>query len=417
MIVVGVLNEPSAKAAPTDWVGTGPGEGGSPHIRTFSPDGTASDVSFFARGTQSSGAYVAGGDIDGDGRQELVTAPGNGTLPTVAVYREDSTKLAEVVPFPGTNGGATVAAGNVDASARQEVIVGSGPGSGSLVKAYRLVNDELEEVFSFSPFGPGFKGGVFVGATNGYIVVGAGAGGGPHVRVFKIAGGVPELYSEWMAYGSFPGGVRVAIGNARIPGELNVVTGAGPGGGPHVRIFNLDGAGLQSLFAFGEGFKGGVFVGIAGQARTVFGAGPGGGPHVKAIQYNLEDDVYDEVASFYAYDAKFTGGVHVAGLEPSKLPCASPEVPGLGCLDGSDQTTTSRPSTTVKPTTTTAKPTTTTTAAPSACDTVELPGLGCLGGGGETTTTTRPPTTTTSSTSTTSTSTTSTSTTSTTLPV
>lgn len=402
-MLTGLFGQQGAKAAATDAFATGAGEGGGPHIRTFSPDGTASDGNYYGPGPGGSGAFVAAGDINGDGLQEIVSAAGPGNVATVAVTRRDATQLASIVPFPGSNGGATVAAGNVDSSDRQEVIVGSGPGIASTVKAYRLVNDQLEEVFSFSPYGATFKGGVFVGAVNGYIVTGAGAGGGPHVKVFKITGGVPELFSEWMAYGSFPGGVRVAIGNAQSAGKLNVVTGAGPGGGPHVRIFNIDGNPLFQFFAFGEKFTGGVFVGVAGQARTVVGAGSGGGPHVKVLQYDADDFKYDEVASFFAYDAKFLGGVRVAGLEPSKLPCGSTELPGLGCVDGSDATSTSSPSTTVKPTTTTAKPTTTTTTpgatttTVSACETVELPGIGCVGGGssGTTTTTAAPATTTT----------------------
>jgi hypothetical protein len=392
LVLSGVISQQGAKAAPTDAFATGAGDGGTPHIRTFDPDGKLSDVNWYARGSNGSGAFVAAGNIDGQGVQELVTAGGPGSVATVAVERKDSTILAETVPFPGSTGGATVAAGNVDASAQQEVIVGSGPGIGSMVRAYRLVNDQLEEVFSFSPYGPGFKGGVFVGAVDGYIVTGAGAGGGPHVRVFKIVGGVPQLFSEWMAYGSsFTGGVRVAIGSARTPGELTVVTGAGPGGGPHVRIFNLDGNPLFQFFAFGQNFTGGVFVGIAGEARTVVGAGAGGAPHVRVIQFDSEKYVYNDVASFYAYDAKFPGGVHVAGLEPSELPCATP-LPG--CIDGSNATTTVKPSTTVKPTTTTTagRGTTTTTAA---CSTVELPGVGCVGGSSDSTTTTVKPTTTT----------------------
>lgn len=392
LVLSGVISQQGAKAAPTDAFLTGAGDGGGPHVKTFNPDGTQSDVQFYGRGAAGSGAFVAAGDIDGDGPQELITASGPGSVATVAVQRKDATVLAETIPFPGSNGGATVAAGNVDASDRQEVIVGSGPGMASTVKAYRLVNDQLEEVFSFSPYGD-FKGGVFVGAANGYIVTGAGAGGGPHVKVFKIVGGVPQLYSEWMAYGSFPGGVRVAIGSAQVPGELDVLTGAGPGGGPHVRLFNLDGNALYQFYAYSTSFTGGVFVGIAGEARMVIGAGPGGGPHVRVVQYDAEKFKYDDVASFFAYDAKFTGGVRVAGLEPSELPCATP-LPG--CIDGSNATTTIKPTTTVKPTTTTARGQTTTTAA--ACGTVELPGLGCLpdptGGSGDTTTTVKPTTTT-----------------------
>ena len=390
-ILTGILSPQGAKAAATDVIATGAGDGGGPHIRTFDPDGAASDGNYYAPGPGGSGSFVAAGDINGDGVQELITAAGPGNVAKVGVTERDGSVLALITPFPNSNGGATVAAGNVDSSERQEVIVGSGPGVASTVKAYRLVNDQLEEVFSFSPYGAAFKGGVYVSAANGYIVTGAGAGGGPHVKVFKITGGVPELFSEWMAYGSFPGGVRVAIGSAQVPGTLNVVTGAGPGGGPHVRVFNIDGNPLHQFFAYAANFSGGVFVGIAGEARLVVGAGAGGGPHVKVLEYDPDNSTFNEVASFFAYDAKFTGGVRVAGLEPSELPCATP-LPG--CLDGSNETSTSAPSTTVKPTTTTAPGQTTTTVA--ACDTVELPGIGCLGGGGgESTTTTAPTTTTT----------------------
>lgn len=60
------------------------------------------------------------------------------------------------------------------------------------------------------------------------IITGAGFGGGPHVRVFD--GG--------QAFAGFQGGIRVATGDVNGDGVSDVVTSAGPGGGPHVRIFN-----------------------------------------------------------------------------------------------------------------------------------------------------------------------------------
>jgi hypothetical protein len=82
-----------------------------------------------------------------------------------------------------------------------------------------------------------------------------------------------------------------------------VVTGAGPGGGPHVKLF--DGASLlkgqvvllRSFMAYDPKFTGGVFVAAVRQAypdpsgqnylpAIVTGAGPGGGPHVRLFDVN-----------------------------------------------------------------------------------------------------------------------------------
>ena len=86
---------------------------------------------------------------------------------------------------------------------------------------------------------------------------------------------------------AFTGGVFVAAGDVTGDGIADVITGAGPGGGPHVRVFDgATGTELRSFFAFPPGFTGGVFVGAGdvtgdGVADLITGAGPGGGPHVR----------------------------------------------------------------------------------------------------------------------------------------
>jgi hypothetical protein len=66
---------------------TGPGSGGGPHIQIFRTDGQAWGGAFFAFDSrETGGARVAIGDIDGDGRAEIVVGSGPGTLPRVQVY-------------------------------------------------------------------------------------------------------------------------------------------------------------------------------------------------------------------------------------------------------------------------------------------------------------------------------------------
>jgi hypothetical protein len=124
------------------------------------------------------------------------------------------------------------------------------------------------------------------------------------------------LLRSFYAYAqAFTGGVYVAAGDVTGDGVADVVTGAGPGAGPHVEVFDgASGSLLRSFFAYDPSFTGGVRVATAdsngdGKADLVTGAGPGAGPHVKLFD-GLSLTVLD---SFFAYDATFTGGVSVGG--------------------------------------------------------------------------------------------------------
>src|SRR5262245_5370117 len=91
------------------------------------------------------------------------------------------------------------------------------------------------------------------------VAAGAGEGGLPAVRTLDPFGG---LGREFLAYdASFRGGVRVATGEFNGDAIPDIVTAAGPGGGPHLKVFNgLDGTQLASFYAYDPAFAGGVFV-------------------------------------------------------------------------------------------------------------------------------------------------------------
>ena len=63
------------------------------------------------------------------------------------------------------------------------------------------------------------------------------AGGGPHVRVFSGVD-LAELASFYAYDPASPAACSVAAGDVNGDGRADIITGGGPGGGPHVQVFS-----------------------------------------------------------------------------------------------------------------------------------------------------------------------------------
>lgn len=213
---------------------------------------------------------------------------------------------------------------------------GAGAGGGPAVNVYSSLNNQA--VASFFAFEPEFSGGVDTAMADvnndGFsdLIAGAGPGGGPRVRVFDGASNYQTILFDFFAFAEgFRGGVDVAGGDFNFDGFADIVAGAGPGGGPMARIFDgQTGALLTELFAYDVGFTGGITVAVndidgSSFNSLVTGAGPGGGPHVKTWRnspfYTLgSTPVFpgaqaislEMTSQFFAYEDSYTGGVQVA---------------------------------------------------------------------------------------------------------
>jgi hypothetical protein len=69
------------------------------------------------------------------------------------------------------------------------------------------------------------------------------------------------LVSTFFAYDeNFRGGVRIALADLDNNGTAEIYTAAGPGGGPHVRVFNASGSAIGGFFPFSDSLKDGIFI-------------------------------------------------------------------------------------------------------------------------------------------------------------
>lgn len=244
---------------------TAPGRNRAANIRVFDVTSgaeltqyrfTAFDAGFIG------GVYVAVGDVDGDGHQDIITAAGRGPS-DVRVYRNDiatnpaapfaGAPIRKFSPF-GTQyiGGATVAAADLTGDGQVELIIGSGTGSRATVRTYNVsVNaTSYAPLREYLPFDAEFRGGVFVsaGRINGDgvpdIIVTQGPSGDARVELLDGLNG--QSFSNFDGYTDASTTAPIRGAGADLDGDgviERVVTSQGPDGRTNlVRGFTTAGA-------------------------------------------------------------------------------------------------------------------------------------------------------------------------------
>jgi hypothetical protein len=216
----------------------------------------------------------------------------NGEAPIVTVTDAVGNVVVQVQAYDVSfRGGVSAALGEIDGNLNTiELVTGTGPGGGPHVQVFTIdSNRTVTLTNSFFAFDPRFTGGLSVatgdisGDGRAEVVVGAGPGGGPHVRSFFVqpffpVAQVPGPVGSFFAFDrTFSGGVNVAAGDLTADGFAEVVAAAGPGGGPHVIALTAGGVQVANFFAFPATFTGGVTLApVTATSQLLVGAGPFG---------------------------------------------------------------------------------------------------------------------------------------------
>jgi len=300
---------------PSVVVSTGGAVGSSPRVRLYEPSSGKSvfevdayDPSF------TGGVNSVVGDVTGDGFPDLVTGAGVGGGPHVKVF-DGVTGLvvAEFFPYEASfRGGVTVALGDINGDGKLDIICGTGMGGGPRVAVFDVATKQV--IADFLAYEETFRGGVTVagGDYNGDgtddIAVGTGVGGAPRVVVVNGKNTGERLRDSFVYEDTFRDGVFVSLGDFDDDHVGDLVVGSGTGGAPRVRVLSSVKGQLADFFAFDQASRGGVSVGSVdgnGDGTSEILCGNGIGNEVR--RFDGTGDLVNE------FKVDGVNGVRVAG--------------------------------------------------------------------------------------------------------
>lgn len=134
----------------TDEIITAVGSGVSNDIIAYSYRGLELVHFTAAQFPAAASLRVAVGDLDGDGLGEFIVSAGAGSAAQVSVYDTDGTFLRTFSPYsPTFTGGVYVASGDVDGDGLDEIVTGTGDGGGPQVRIFKADGSVKNSFFPF----------------------------------------------------------------------------------------------------------------------------------------------------------------------------------------------------------------------------------------------------------------------------
>jgi len=221
---------------------TAQGRGGWPLVKIFDGYGNVINEGFYVLdGKFTGGVNLSCGDLHGDGISEIVVAAMAGGGPHVLAYTLDGTVLANFMAYDaGFRGGINVSTMDMDGDGRDEIVTGPQFGAPH-IQIFQIRSNDIHRLSpGFFAFNTDYRGGVDVGGVDidgdgvRELLVGVGVDATSFVKVYNIQ---EEIRNEFYAFpSSYTGGVQVGGADVDNDGVEEIIVVPRSAGGPQVRI-------------------------------------------------------------------------------------------------------------------------------------------------------------------------------------
>lgn len=226
-------------------------------VEVYNPDGTERFTIEEPLGTKKVELRLGYGDITGDGVDDVVVAAGPNGRGQVAIFDGvTGDKVADFLAFTSKfTPGLYITTGDVDNDGRADIIVGQGKGTRSSVKIFS--GADQSEIAYFRAFDGNY--GVRVAASDldgdghAEVIATQGSGGGrTTVRVFDghdLANGTTTIDATYRPFGDrYTGSANIATGDVNADGTADIIVAKATGKNPTISVF--DGTNHAPLTSF-----------------------------------------------------------------------------------------------------------------------------------------------------------------------
>lgn len=265
------------------------------------------------------GGHVALGDLDGDGRAEIVIGAGSGASPEVQVFGGDGKRRAVFLAYnKDFKGGVRVAIGDLDGDGQAEIVTAPGPGMDPLIRRFKA-DGTFSQPNGFLAYTRSLRGGVNIavgdldGDGKAEIITAPGFTGGPHLRAWR-GDFTPLGEGNFVFDQQLRDGLTVAY--LRTSQGPRVAVSVEGWSEPSVRLYAWDASGFvfQNEFpVYTPGWKHGALLGAYDKDGDGFDdlvVTPNGGSRAELRVYARTGEL---LGTYLVMDEAYRGAVSAAG--------------------------------------------------------------------------------------------------------